>query len=161
MDGAGGAEPDNMRLPGLGVGHLAILRTVVTGDVPYDFADIRDAGCAQRVTFGKEAARYVNRRLAAEVRMLPAALVDKLAGFAVFAEAKVLVVHQLRSREAVMQLGEVDILRSDSSLLIRLLGSAARERAHVGQRQVAIGPWIGGQHRRRDFRALPATSELL
>src|SRR5712692_1318370 len=93
----------------------------------------------------EQPARHVDWRLAAEARMHPAALVDELAGFAVAAESEVLVMHQLGGREAIMQFGERDILGSDSGLLVGLFRRAPGERADVREREVAIGPRIGGE----------------
>src|SRR5260370_41934039 len=93
--------------------------------------------------------------------MHPAAFVDKLAGLAVAAKSEVLVMHQLRGREAVMQFGERDILRADSSLLVGLLRRAPSERADIRQREIAFSPGIRRQHRGRDPRALAAAGALL
>src|SRR5271170_4058669 len=103
MNRAGGAQPDDVGLARLGVGYLAILRAIVLREVPDDFADIRDAGRAERMPLREQSARYVDRIVAAEARMHAAARIDELARFAVAAEAEVLVMHELRGREAVMQ----------------------------------------------------------
>src|SRR5271155_3575978 len=161
MNRAGGAEPDDVGLAGLGVGYLAILRAIVLRQVPDHFADIRDAGRAERMPLREQSARNVDRIVAAEARMHAAARVDERTGFAVAAQSEVFVVHELRSREAVMQFGERDVLGSDAGLLVRLLGRAPRERADVGQREVAIGPRIRGEHGSRHLRALASTGELL
>src|SRR5208282_6891605 len=89
MDRAGRAEPDHVRLSGLGVGHEALFRAVVLGQMPYDFADIRDPGGAQRMALRQQTARHVDRGFAAEAGMDSAALVDKLAGLTVAAQAEI------------------------------------------------------------------------
>src|SRR6266436_1068715 len=134
MNRAGGTQPDYVGLARLGVRHQAIFRAIVLRQVPDHFADIRDAGRAERMSLREQSARNVDRIVAAEARMHAAARVDELAGFAVAAQSEVLVVHELRSREAVMQFGKRDVLRSDTGLLVCLLGRAPRERADVGQR---------------------------
>src|SRR5258708_10660732 len=116
MNRAGRAQPDYMRLARLGVRHESIFRAIVVGQMPDHFADIRDAGCAQWMPLREQSARHVDGRFAAEARMHPAAFVDKLASLAVAAKADVLVMDQLRGREAVMQFDERDILRADSIL---------------------------------------------
>jgi len=60
-------------LAGFGVGDQAVFGAIVLGQMPDHFADIRDAGCAQRMPLGEQAARDVYRGLAAEARMLAAA----------------------------------------------------------------------------------------
>src|SRR5271168_48288 len=102
MNRAGGAQPDDVGLARLGVGYLAILRAIVLRQVPDHFADIRNAGRAERMPLREQSARNVDRVMPAEARMHAAARVDELAGFAVAAQSEVLVMHQLRSREAVM-----------------------------------------------------------
>src|ERR1700730_7974847 len=92
--------------------------------------------------------------------MQAAARVDELAGLAVAAQSEVLVMHEFRSREAVMQFGERDVLGSDAGLLVRLLRRATRERADVWQSLCAIGPRIRCEYRGRDFRALASACEL-
>src|SRR5271170_3021970 len=98
MDRARRAEPDHVRLSGFRVGHEAILGAIVLGQMPHDLADIRDAGCAQRMPLREQAARDIDGRMAAESRMHAAAFVDKLAGFAVAAQSEVLVMDQFRGR---------------------------------------------------------------
>src|SRR6202022_4497965 len=80
MNRAGRAETDHVGHADLSVRNLPLFRTVILSEMPHDFADIRDAGCAQRMTLGEQATRNVDRRLAAEVGMHAATLVDKLAG---------------------------------------------------------------------------------
>src|SRR5260370_30658475 len=161
MDRAARAQADPVRLARLGVRHQAIFRAIVLGQMPDDLANIRDAGRAQWMPLREQSARYVDGRFAAEARMHPAAFVDKLAGLAVAAKSEVLVMHQLRGREAVMQFAERDILRADSSLLVGLLRRAPSERADIGQREIAFSPGIRREHRVRDPRSLPAAGELL
>src|ERR1700722_9034964 len=98
--------------------------------MPHDFADICDAGRAQRMSLGKQAARHVNRSLAAEPRMHPAAFVDELARLAVAAKTEVLVMHQFGSSETVMQFGQRDVLRPDTCGFVGLFRGAARQRAY-------------------------------
>src|SRR5260370_36595652 len=93
--------------------------------------------------------------------MHPAAFVDKLAGIAVAAKSEVVVLAQLRGREAVMQFGERDILRADSGFLVGLLRRAPSERADIGQREIAFSPGIRREHRGCDPRALAPAGELL
>ena len=93
--------------------------------------------------------------------MLAAALVDKRAGFAVAAKAEVLVMHQLGGGEAVVQLGQRDVLRADAGLLVGLLGGAARKRADVGQRAGRARSTGRRSARGRHARTLAAAGELL
>src|SRR6266851_5133212 len=113
MNRTGAAQPNDVGLARLGVRHQALLGAIVLGQMPHDLADIRHAGRAERMPLGEQPARYVDRGLAAEARMHPAARIDERASLAVAAKSEVLVMHQLRSREAVMQFGERDILGSE------------------------------------------------
>src|SRR5262249_13870438 len=135
MNRARRAESDNVGLSDLGVGHLAILGALVAGEMPHNFADIGDARCAQRMALAQQPARYVDRIVAAEARMLASSRIDKRAGFAVTAQTQVFVMDQLRGSEAVVQFGERDILGTHARLLVGMFGSAPRQRAHVGQRR--------------------------
>src|SRR6202521_4471235 len=114
VDRAGRAEPDHMRLTGLGVGHQTILGTIVLREVPHDLADIGDTGGSQRMALAEQAARDVYRIVAAEAGMLAATRVDEGAGLADAAQAEVLVVHQLGGGEAIMQFSQRDVLGADA-----------------------------------------------
>src|SRR5260370_37020414 len=149
MDRARRTEADNVRHADLRVRDHPFLRAIVLCYMPHDLADIRDAGCAQRMALREQTARYVDRPFAAEVRMYSAALVDKLARLAVAAEAEVLVMHQLRRREAVMQFRKAHVTRPDARRLVRLLGRAPRQRADIRQREIAVRTRAGGAPRRR------------
>src|SRR5579862_7814748 len=110
MDGACRAQADDVGLADLGALHLAILRALIFGQMPHDLADVSNTGRAQRMTLAEQSARYVNRREAAEVRMHAALLIDELAGRPLLGQEQILIMNQLRGREAVMQLGERDVL---------------------------------------------------
>src|SRR5208282_5458767 len=114
----------------------------------------------ERMPLGEQSARNVDRIMTAEARMHAAARVDELAGFAIAAQSEVLVMHQLRSGEAVMQFGKRDVLGSDAGLLVGLLRRAPRECADVGKREVAIGPRIRSEHGSSYFRALASAGKL-
>src|SRR5581483_358809 len=134
VDGAGRAKPDDVRLAHLGIGHLTILGPRVPGEMPDDFTDVGDARGAQRMALAEQAARDVDWRIAAEVGMLATAAIDEFAGLAVAAQAEVLVVHELGGGKAVVQLGEIHVLGAQARHLVRLLGGAPGQRAHIGQR---------------------------
>jgi hypothetical protein len=76
-------------------------------------------------------------------------------------QAQVLVVEQLGGGEAVVELDEVEILGADARALVGLLRGVPRERAHVGQRQVALAPRIGGENRREHLHLRPDLPRLL
>ena len=101
----------------------------LAAQVPDDFADVGDAGRAERVALREEAAAGVHGDLAADVRR---ALVDHAAGFAFAADAEVLVVQQLGGGEAVVELDQVEVLGPDAGLLVRDLRGVAGERVDVG-----------------------------
>ena len=71
----------------------------LAAQVPEDLADVRDARRAQRVALREQPAARVHRNAPADVRV---AVIDQLARLALAAEAQVLVVEQLRRREAVV-----------------------------------------------------------
>ena len=118
MDRARGAQADNVGLAGLRAFHLAILRALIFGQMPHDFADVGHAGRAQRMTFAKQSARSVNRAESAEVGMHAALLVDELARRALLGQEQILVVNQFCGGEAVMQFGQIDVLGSDAGGLV-------------------------------------------
>src|SRR6266849_5649688 len=138
MDRARRTQADNVRHADLRIRDLPLPRATVLRQMPHDLADIRDAGCTQRMALREQSARYVDRTLAAEVRMYSAAFLDKLARLAIAAEPEVLVMHQLGRCEAVMQFREAHVSRSDPRHLVRLLRRAPRQRADIGQRQIAF-----------------------
>ena len=116
VDGAGGAEPDDVREADLGALDLTVAR--LAAQVRRHLEDVGDTRRTDRVTLRDQAAADVDRDLAVAPR---AALVDELAGLARRAELQVVVVDQLGGREAVVQLDEVEILRVDARRLVRLL----------------------------------------
>src|SRR5277367_1485986 len=85
MNRAGGAQPDYVGLTCLGVRHQAIFRAIVLRQMPDHFADVRDAGRAERMPLREQSARNVDRIVTAEARMHAAARIDERTGFAVAA----------------------------------------------------------------------------
>ncbi len=106
IDRAGRCEADYVGQPHFGVGDLALFGALVLGQMPDHFADVGHAGGADRMAFGEQAARYVDRYLTAQIRMLAAALIDELAGLAFLAQEQVLVMDQLGAGETVVQFGQ-------------------------------------------------------
>ena len=96
-------------------------RACLAAEVPDDLDDVGDAGGAERVALGEQAAAGVDRDLAAD---LGRAFVDQLAGLALAAEAEVLVVQELGGGEAVVQLDLAEVLGADAGLLVGFLGGA-------------------------------------
>ena len=111
----------------LGALHLAIARlaTKVSGD----FVDVRDAGRADRMTFGDQAARHIDRRAAVAERCTG---VDEVTGPSGLTQPEIVVVDQLGGGEAVVELDEVEIVGSNARLLIGLRCGVAGERVDVG-----------------------------
>src|ERR1700685_1674008 len=120
MNRAGRAESDDVGHADLRVRDQPILGAIILGQMPDDLADIGDAGSAERMTLGEEAAGDIYGSLTAEAGMHAAALGDDLARFAVTAESEVLVVDQLGGRETIVQLGQRDILRAEAGGLVGL-----------------------------------------
>src|SRR5579871_4033626 len=145
VDGAGGAhahhvgeaEPRALDLAGAGF----------AAQVRGDLVDVGDAGGAQRVALGEQAAGYVHGDAPAERRV---AGVDQLAGFALGAKAEVLVVHDLSGRKAIVQLDQVDVLRPDAGHLVgglrRHAGHGVEVRHHRVARRVRIAGHRRGAH---------------
>ena len=75
--------------------------------------------------------------------------VEEVDGAALLAEHQVVVVHELGGGEAVVQLDEVEVLRADAGLLVRLLGGVAGERVDVGEDLAGLLVRVGGEDRRR------------
>src|SRR5215469_14760985 len=146
MDGAGRPQPNHVGLADLRVGNLALLCALVLRQMPDDLANVRDASRSQWMALGQEAARNVHRRMSTEIRVASTLGIDELRGFAVSAQAEVLVMHEFRGREAIVKLGQADVLGSNAGLLVRLLGGAPGKGADVGKGQVAVGVRVGGEH---------------
>src|SRR6266849_5803147 len=85
MDRARRTEADYVRHADLRIRDLPLLRATVLRQMPHDLADIRDAGCTQRMALREQSSRYVDRTLAAEVRMDSAAFPVKLARLSITA----------------------------------------------------------------------------
>src|SRR5690349_1528962 len=92
------------------------------------FVDVGDAGRAEGMTLGEKPARDVDRDAPPELRL---AGIDHPSRFAVLAEAEILVVHEFGGREAVMQLDEVEIVRTKSRHLVSRLRREPRHRVEV------------------------------
>src|SRR2546423_7398238 len=91
VDRARRPQSDDVCLASLRTLHLAILRALIFSQMPYDLADVGNAGRAQRMTLAEQSARNVDGATAAEVRMHTALLVDELAGLALPAQEQVLI----------------------------------------------------------------------
>src|SRR5689334_4285665 len=118
---AGRAEPDHVGEPDLGAVDLAVAG--LAAEVVADLPDVRDARRRDRVTLRLEAARHVHGRLAVAPRRARLEEVDRAA---LGAQHEVVVVHELRGREAVVQLDEVEVLRRHAGLRVRLRRRVAR-----------------------------------
>src|ERR1051325_4834017 len=88
------------------------------------------------MTLRQKPARNVDRDAAAKLRL---AAVDHAPGFAVLAEAEILVMHEFGSRKAIMQLDEIEIVRAESRHFISRLRRKPRHRIEVHHRDVARG----------------------
>src|SRR2546421_2861268 len=113
---AGAAEADHVGETEPGPFDLSLVR--LASQVRRHLVDVRDAGRAERVPLREQTTGDVHRNLAAEC---DGAAVDHLTGLAVFAQAEVLVMQDLGRREAVVQLDEIDVFRSDAGHLVGLL----------------------------------------
>src|SRR2546426_12328832 len=126
--GEHGDAPDRARAAQVvGEADLGILHLPRAGLMPELLTHLVDhahAGRADRVPERLEAAARVDGHLAAVNRR--AALGDVAPALARGAEPEVLVVEDLRDREAVVHLGEVEVLRRDAGLLVRRLRRLAR-----------------------------------
>src|SRR5689334_18495482 len=132
------AEPDDVRQTDLRPFDLA--RTRGAAEVARDLEDARDTRRAERVALREKAARHVDGDAAAVRRF---ALVDHPSRLAVLAETEVLVVEELGGREAIVELDQVEVVRTDARPLPRLPRGVPRERVHVRERQVALRPRVG------------------
>src|SRR6185369_16998817 len=132
VDRAGRTEPDHVRETDLRAVYLTRARRAA--EVRRDLEDARHAGRAERMPLREEAPGDVHGDAPAVGRL---AVVDEAAGLAVRAEPQVLVVQDLRSREAVVQLDQVEVVGADAGALPRLPRGVARQRVDVGEGQVA------------------------
>src|SRR2546427_6467077 len=105
----------------LGVLHLP--RAGLVPELLTHLVDHAHAGRADRVPERLEAAARVDGHLAAD---RGAAVGHVAPALARGAEPEALVVEDLRDREAVVHLGEVEVLRRDAGLLVRRLRRLAR-----------------------------------
>src|SRR6185437_9767847 len=102
----------------VGQAYLGVLDLTVAGfaaKVVADLPDIGDAGGRYGVALGLEAARDVDRCGAVTPGRTR---VEEVGGAALFAEHQVVVVHQLGGGEAVVQLDQVEVGRSDAGLFV-------------------------------------------
>src|SRR5947207_15473388 len=106
------------------LGTLHLPRAGLVPELLTHLVDHAHAGRADRVPERLEAAARVDGHLAAVDRR--AALGHVAPALARGAEPEVLVVEDLRDREAVVHLGEVEVLRRDAGLLVRRLRRLAR-----------------------------------
>src|SRR5438094_2512157 len=132
VDRAGGTEADDVGEPRLRAFYLT--RAGFPAQVPDDLDDVGDTGRAEWVALGKQSAAGVDGNLPADIGR---AFVDHAPGLALAAELEVLVVQQLSSSEAVVQLDHVEVFRANARLLVRLRRGVAGERVDVEHRRVA------------------------
>src|SRR6202045_3070228 len=85
-----------------------------------------------------------------------APLVDELAGVTGLAQLQIVVVDQLRGREAVVQLDEVEVLRVDAGDVVRLGRGLAGERVDIGLDLIGVRPRVGRHHRSGDLHGARA-----
>ncbi len=119
-----------------------------TAQVMADLPDVGDAGRGDRMTLRLETARHVHRRLAVTPR---GTRVEEVGRAALFAQTEVVVVHELGGGEAVVQLDEVEIRRTDTGLLVGLLGRVLRQLVDVGQHLARLFVRVGREDRRADL----------
>ena len=118
-----------------------------------DFAEHAAAGGADGMAEALQATAGVDRDLAVDVRVT---LADELRAFALLTELKILAVQDLGDGEAVVHLGEVDLLGGvlDPRLLVRLLRRGLRRReaqpvegSPIHRQQGVHGQRVGLGHR--------------
>src|SRR5580704_15979397 len=96
VDRAGAGQPDHVRQADLRALDLPVAG--LAAQVRTHLEDVRDAGRAERVALGQQAAGHVDRDLTVAPRAAP---VDPLPGAALWAQPQVVVVPQLGGGEAV------------------------------------------------------------
>src|SRR6185503_9939915 len=115
---AGAAEAEVVLQGDLGALDLASVG--LAAQLPDQLGALREAGGAERVALGEQAARRVGDELAA---VGVVAVPDELLGAALGAQPERLVGEQLVGGEAVVELDHVDVLGAHSALLVDLFGS--------------------------------------
>src|SRR3954471_22482096 len=102
---ARGAQPDDVRQADLRALDLPVagLAAQMVADLP----DVGDAGRGDRVTFGLQAPRNVDRPFAVTPGRAGGEEVDRATWLA---QPEVVVVHELRSGETVVQLDEIEVV---------------------------------------------------
>src|SRR5262245_62135064 len=115
VDAAGRAQADDVGEPHPGAVDLTVaaLAPEVGGHLP----DVGDAGRSDGMALRLQAARDVDRLPAVAPRGARLEVVDRAA---LLAEHEVVVVHELRGGEAVVQFDEVEVLGPDPRLLVGL-----------------------------------------
>src|ERR687898_798547 len=141
---AGRTQPDHVGEAQLRPLDLAVaaLVTQVLADLP----DVGDSRRRDRMALRLQSTRHVHRRAAVAPRRTRLEEVDCATGLA---QHQVVVVHQLCGGETVVQLDEIEIVRSDARPLVSLLRRIARQRIDVGEDLARLFPGIGGEDRRR------------
>ncbi len=99
-------------------GSLDLTVAGLAAEVVADLPDVGDAGRRDRVAFRLEAAGDVDRDRAVAPRCRRVEEVDRAA---LLAQHEVVVVHELRGGEAVVQLDEIEVGRPDPRGLVGLL----------------------------------------
>ena len=126
----------------LGLGDLAVAG--LAPEVMADLPDVGDPGGGDGVALGFQAARHVDRRGAVAPGGAGLEEVDRPA---LLAQHEVVVVDELGGGEAVVELDQIEILRSHAGLLVGLLGGHARQGVDVGQDLTRLLPRVAGEHR--------------
>ena len=124
---AGAAEAEVVLERDAGAFYLALVG--LAAELPDELGALGEAGGAERVALGEEAAGGVGDEFAA---VGVVAVPDELLGFAFFAEAEGFVGEELVGGEAVVELDDVDVFGADAGLLIdlaRRLPSPCRSRS--------------------------------
>src|SRR5271157_1860941 len=145
VDRAGASEADHVGEAESRIRNLAFAG--LPAQVRRDFVDIRDARRSEGMPLRQKPPGDVHRDLASERRL---SLVDHPPGLAIFAKPKVLVVQDLRSREAIVQLHKRQLLGADPRHLVGLLRGKTGAGVDVRHHKVPIRPRITRQHRRLD-----------
>ena len=142
MDTAGRTKADHVGEANPGALDLTV--SGLASQVGGDLVDVGHTGRPNRMPFGDQSTRHVDRGPPVAERT---ARVDELTGSAPLAKAQVVVVNELGGREAVVQLHQVEVFGTHPGRLIGLGSSVPGQGVHVGLHLAALHPRVGGKDR--------------
>src|SRR5271156_1658532 len=137
VDGAGRCQANHMSQTDLGPVNLTV--SGLAAQMGRHLVEVGDASGPDRMALGQQSAGYVDRQRSIPGRRTG---VDEVASAAGLAQAKIVVVDQFGGGEAIVQLHQIEILRTDARSLVSLIRRHPRQGVDVGLDLSARGPRV-------------------